>query len=152
MKPNSYLNATVMEIVENQLRDGDPPETKVTFDRLLTEGHDEDEARRLIGCVVVSEIFDIMKNNEPFNAKGPRRNNSYKSTGLDRVVPVAVKVGSCQFDACELGAGDLFARRIAATIQRCANLQAGGRRGMRDQLDDHLVTDQRLAAPVLRDV
>jgi len=69
MKPNPHLNAAVVEIVENQLLDRDPPETKKTFDRLLSEGHDEDEARRLIGCVVVSEIFDIMKNNEPFDAK-----------------------------------------------------------------------------------
>ncbi len=44
-------------------------QTKETFDRLLAEGHDEDDARRLIGCVVVSEIFDIMKNSEPFDAK-----------------------------------------------------------------------------------
>ncbi|MEE9269719.1 MAG: hypothetical protein V3V49_05595 [Candidatus Krumholzibacteria bacterium] len=69
MKPNRHLHAAVMKVVENQLRYRDPPETKATFDRLLAEGHDEDEARRLIGCVVVSEIFDIMKNNEPFDAK-----------------------------------------------------------------------------------
>lgn len=69
MKPNRHLHAAVMEVVNNQLRDRDPPETKATFDRLLAEGHDEDEARRLIGCVVVSEIFDIMKNNEPYDAK-----------------------------------------------------------------------------------
>ena len=69
MNPNPHLKAAVMEVVENQLRHRDPPETKVTFDRLLAEGHDEDEARRLIGCVVVSEIFDIMKKNEPFDAK-----------------------------------------------------------------------------------
>jgi hypothetical protein len=46
-----------MEVVENQLRDGNPPETKQTFDRLLAEGHDEAEARRLIGCVVVAETL-----------------------------------------------------------------------------------------------
>lgn len=69
MNPNPYLRAAVMEVVENQLRDRDPPETKETFDRLLAEGHDEEEARRLIACVVVSEIFWIMKKNEPFDAK-----------------------------------------------------------------------------------
>ena len=76
-KPNPHLNAAVMEVVENQLRDGDPPETKQTFDRLLAEGHDEAEARRLIGCVVVAEIFDVLKKQEPFNpqrfAKGLAR-------------------------------------------------------------------------------
>ena len=69
MKPNPHLNAAVMEIVADQLRGLDPPETKETFDRLVAAGHSEDEARRLIGCVVVSEIFDIMKNQKPFNAK-----------------------------------------------------------------------------------
>ena len=69
MDPNPHLNAVVMEIVENQLRDRDPPETKETFDRLFAEGHDEDEARRLIACVVVSEIFDIMKRRAPFDAQ-----------------------------------------------------------------------------------
>ena len=29
------------------------------------EGHDHNEARPLIGCVVASEIFDILKNMEP---------------------------------------------------------------------------------------
>ena len=68
MKPNPHLKAAIMEVVENQLCHRDPPETKETLERLLGEGHDEDEARRLIGCVVVSEIFDIMKKSEPFDA------------------------------------------------------------------------------------
>ena len=50
MKPNPHLNAAVMEVVENQLRDCDPPETKQTFDRLLAQGVCEREARRLIAC------------------------------------------------------------------------------------------------------
>ena len=68
MDHNPHLKVAIMEIVENQLRDRDPPETKETLDRLLAEGHDEDEARRLIACVVVSEIFDIMKKCETFDA------------------------------------------------------------------------------------
>ena len=68
IEPNPHLKAAIMEVVENQIRHGDPPETKETFDRLLAEGHGEDETRRLIGCVVVSEIFNIMKNSEPFDA------------------------------------------------------------------------------------
>ncbi len=69
MKPNPHLHAAIMEVVTNQLRDRDPPETKETFDRLLAEGHDEQEAKRLIACVVSSEIFDILKNDEPFDLK-----------------------------------------------------------------------------------
>ena len=61
MKTNEILYDTVLEVVENQIRDLHPPATKETFDRLVAEGHDADEARRLIGCVVVSEIFDIQE-------------------------------------------------------------------------------------------
>lgn len=67
MRGNRYLNAAIMEVVENQLRDLDPPETRQTYDRLLSEGFSEEEAKRLLGVVVVSEIFDILKNQEPFN-------------------------------------------------------------------------------------
>ncbi len=56
-----------MEVVENQLRDNDPPQTRQTFTRLIEAGHSEKEAKRLIACVVSAEIFDVLKNNEPFN-------------------------------------------------------------------------------------
>lgn len=61
MKVNQRLNQAVLEVVENQIRQLNPPATKEPFDRLLREGHSKDEARRLIGCVVASEIFDILK-------------------------------------------------------------------------------------------
>ena len=45
----------------------DPPETKQTYDRLITDGISDQEARRLIGCVVSSEIFDVLKQQQPFD-------------------------------------------------------------------------------------
>ena len=69
MKTNKRLQTAVLEVVDNQIRALNPRETKETFDRLVREGHDDDEARRLIGCVVVSEIFDILKKMEPFDEK-----------------------------------------------------------------------------------
>jgi hypothetical protein len=64
---NPYLKAAIMEVVENQLRDKSPPETLQTFERLIQEGHSEEDAKRLIGVVVSSEMFAILKNQEPFN-------------------------------------------------------------------------------------
>ena len=64
---NPVLHAAIMEIVDNQLRDGMPPETRQTRDRLLAAGYPEEEARRLIGCVVVSEIYDVLKSNQPYD-------------------------------------------------------------------------------------
>ena len=64
---NPHLPAAIMEVVENQIRDNDPPQTRQTFKRLVEAGHSEKEAKRLIGCVVSAEIFDVLKKNEPFN-------------------------------------------------------------------------------------
>ncbi|HTN73034.1 MAG TPA: DUF1841 family protein [Methylomirabilota bacterium] len=66
-KSNPYLQATITEVVENQLRSDDPPQTRQTFKRLVEAGHSEKEAKRLIGCVVCAEIFDVLKKQEPFN-------------------------------------------------------------------------------------
>ncbi len=64
---NPAVEAAIMEVVDNQLRDGTPPETRQTLDRLLATGYPETEARRLIGCAVTSEIFDVLKNHQPFD-------------------------------------------------------------------------------------
>jgi len=64
---NPDLRAAIMEVVENQLRNNDPPQTRQTFRRLIEAGYSEEEAKRLIGCVVSAEIFDVLKKNEPFN-------------------------------------------------------------------------------------
>ncbi|MBI5715703.1 MAG: hypothetical protein HZC38_20075 [Chloroflexi bacterium] len=60
-------NPAMLEVVENQLRDGTPPETKQTLDRLIKEGHSEEEAKRLIATVVASEIFGVFKNKRPYD-------------------------------------------------------------------------------------
>lgn len=64
---NPHLQAAIMEVVENQLRNNDPPQTNQTFKRLIEAGYSEKEAKRLIACVVSAEIFDVLKKNEPFN-------------------------------------------------------------------------------------
>ncbi len=57
-KPNpEVVSAAIYDVVDNQLRDGEPPETRQTLERLLAEGHSLSEARRLIAAVVASEIF-----------------------------------------------------------------------------------------------
>ena len=36
---NPELGRIILEIVENQIRDGDPPETRQNVDRLISEGY-----------------------------------------------------------------------------------------------------------------
>ena len=64
---NPVLRGAIMDIVHNQLRDNTPPEVRTTLDRLLADGHTREQAEELIACVVSSEIFDILKQGQPYN-------------------------------------------------------------------------------------
>ena len=61
------VRGAILDIVHNQIRDNDPPETKETLDRLIAEGISEEEATKLIACAVSTEIFHILKHQESFN-------------------------------------------------------------------------------------
>ena len=67
MNSNPVLNAAIMKVVDNQIRDSDPPQTRQTLQRLVADGHSEEEAKRLIACVVSAEIFDVLKQQQPFD-------------------------------------------------------------------------------------
>lgn len=53
-------------MVENQIRGNNPPETRETFERLLRKGYSEEDAKKLIGTAVVSEIFNVLKEKAPY--------------------------------------------------------------------------------------
>lgn len=57
----------ILDAVENQLRENSPPEAKATLERLTAAGYSKADAKRLIGCALVIEIFDIMKTEKPYN-------------------------------------------------------------------------------------
>lgn len=64
---NPQLKAAILEVVENQLREGDPPETRQTLERLLATGYSRQEATEMIGSAVVEEIWGILHDNKPFD-------------------------------------------------------------------------------------
>lgn len=64
---NWRLNAAILEIVDTHLREGTPPETGQTFERLIAEGYSPHAALDLIGCVVVNEIVEVMQRSEPYD-------------------------------------------------------------------------------------
>ncbi|WP_407668339.1 SEC-C metal-binding domain-containing protein [Oceanobacillus damuensis] len=66
---NYRLRATLMEVLDNQLRDNDPKCTKKTLKRLMDLGYTEDESKEMIASVLVEEIFDVTKNKEKYNEK-----------------------------------------------------------------------------------
>ncbi len=62
---NPRLKAAFLEIVENQLKANDPPETRQTLDRLIAQGISEEDAKIYIAQAVCVEVFNVMKHNQP---------------------------------------------------------------------------------------
>ena len=70
-EPNpEVVRAAMLQVVDNQLRDGEPPETRQTLERLMAEGHSEAEARQLIAAVVSGEIFNMLKSERSYDQAG----------------------------------------------------------------------------------
>jgi hypothetical protein len=64
---NPHLKAAILEVVENQIHDNDPPETRQTFERLLAAGYSRQQAVEMIGSALVEEIWAILHDNKPFD-------------------------------------------------------------------------------------
>ena len=61
------LRDSIFEIIENQMREGTPPETKATLVRLMKEGYDREAAMKLIGCVLSTEMFDVLREGRTYD-------------------------------------------------------------------------------------
>ena len=57
----------MVEVIENQIRDNDPPETKRTLKRLMALGESKENAIRHIASVLSVEIFETLKNQTPYD-------------------------------------------------------------------------------------
>ena len=59
----------LIEIIENQLEDGQPIKVKETLMRLMMTGNSREDAIDMIACALMLEVFGVVKNEEPFNLK-----------------------------------------------------------------------------------
>ena len=59
----------IFDIVRNQMKNDDPPETNLTFKRLRNMGFSEIETMQRIGQCIAVEIYNVMKFKEPFDLK-----------------------------------------------------------------------------------
>jgi 2,3-bisphosphoglycerate-independent phosphoglycerate mutase len=64
---NQNLKRIILEVVNNQIRDNDPPITKVTLERLKKSGYTEQQAKEKIASILIEEIYDVLKNHEVYN-------------------------------------------------------------------------------------
>ena len=74
MESDKILREQIFGIIENQIKNNDPPETKMTFKRLIKEGYNESDTKKLIAQCVAVELFDVLKNGKTFDEKRFIRN------------------------------------------------------------------------------
>lgn len=67
MEIDSRIQTAIIEVVNQQVETNDPPQTAMTLTRLVSEGCSPEQAKELIGCVVISEVFDVLKSGEKFD-------------------------------------------------------------------------------------
>lgn len=70
----SIARAAIVEAVENQLKENNPPKVSKTLERLLASGMSRDEAINCIASALSVEIFDAIQNVQAFNSQRYDRN------------------------------------------------------------------------------
>jgi len=66
---NQRIRQAILAVINTQIQTNDPPETKQTLIRLQGQGFSEEDALRLIGYVVASEVFSILQKDRPYSEK-----------------------------------------------------------------------------------
>ncbi|HZS03718.1 MAG TPA: hypothetical protein VFD58_02505 [Blastocatellia bacterium] len=64
---NEKLRRLFLEIVETQVKTGDPAIVRETLGRLMKNGHSRDESVRLIGTALAGEVYDVLKSHQPYD-------------------------------------------------------------------------------------
>ena len=64
---NPFVHVMIHQMVENQVADHDPPQTAETLEAMVQAGYDRHDGVHAIGALITGEIFQILKNNRPFD-------------------------------------------------------------------------------------
>jgi ERCC4-type nuclease len=74
METNELLKEQLFDAIRTQIKSNNPPETKLTFERLKTLGYSEMDVMQLIGQCLTMEIYSVLKNQKKFDAVRYNRN------------------------------------------------------------------------------
>ena len=61
------LKGHILEVINNQMEDNNPKCTNEVFKKLIELGYEEDIAKKMIGAILVGELYNVLKNEELFN-------------------------------------------------------------------------------------
>ena len=67
MEPNIKIREHLFEIIKNQIESNEPPETKLTYNRLRKDGYDDFVTKQMIGQCLAIELFNVMKYKKPYD-------------------------------------------------------------------------------------
>ncbi len=67
MQENEKLKKVILEVIDTQVRTNEPPETAQTLARLQDRGLSQEEALKLIGYVVATEVFAVLKEGRQYD-------------------------------------------------------------------------------------
>lgn len=65
-----HVRKALFEVIENQMKENNPPETKKTYQRLLDQGFSREETLRMMAAVILTEMNDMLKENRTFDEAG----------------------------------------------------------------------------------
>lgn len=57
----------IIEAVENQLKENNPPQAQKALNRLIAQGESRDNAIRHIASALMIEVFDVVTNGSQYN-------------------------------------------------------------------------------------
>ncbi len=67
MEQNFNLYKHIIEVVDTQIKENNPPFVKETYDRLIENGDDESTAKEKIASVIAEEIYIYLKEEKKVN-------------------------------------------------------------------------------------
>jgi len=69
MEINEELRDQIFGIIENQIKANEPPETRITYNRLRKMGYSDFVTKQYIGQCLAVELFGALKYQKPYNEK-----------------------------------------------------------------------------------
>ena len=61
------IGKAILEAIQEQIQNNEPPETKQTYERLMREIKNHDEVMKYLGSVLSAEIYDVLSTQKPYN-------------------------------------------------------------------------------------
>ena len=70
----SKARQAILNVVDEQIRSGEPEETALTLKRLVDDGFSETQAKELIACLIAAEIFAVVNKKREYDRAGYIKN------------------------------------------------------------------------------